>query len=41
MQFVIWLLLAIFCLIPPVVAQALLKHEEQEGDPDQLGGDAS
>ena len=41
MQYVIWVLLAIFCLIPPVVAQMLLKHEEKEGDPDKLGGDAS
>ena len=41
MQYVIWVLLAIFCLIPPVVAQKLLSHEEKEGDPDKLGGDAS
>lgn len=40
MQYVIWLLLLIFCLIPPVVAQCLLKYEEKVGDPDKLGGDA-
>lgn len=26
---VIWVLLIIFCLIPPIVAQVLLKNEEK------------
>lgn len=26
---VIWVLLIVFCLIPPIVAQVLLKHEKK------------
>lgn len=30
MQYVIYLLLAVFCLMPVVVAQIVLKHDEKE-----------
>lgn len=38
MQYVIWLLLVIFCLIPPLVARILLKHNEVDEEFKKWGG---
>lgn len=36
MQYVIWILLAIFCLAPAITSIAILKHEDKF---DKSGGD--
>ncbi len=39
MQYVIWILLVVFCLLPAVIAQGVLKHD-QRVEREKGGGEA-